>query len=78
MTVLPGMLSTTRTLTTESARAMSRASETIWLALMPGAGSISKRVITGPGCTASTRTSMLKSASFFSTRRDMVSSASVE
>jgi hypothetical protein len=45
---------------------------------MPGAGSISKRVMTGPGCTATTSTSILKSASFFSTRRDIASRVSRE
>ncbi len=38
---LPGMVSTTRTLTTESARARSLARFTIWLPFTPVAGSIS-------------------------------------
>ena len=46
---LPGMVSTTRIDTTDSARARSFTRFTIWLPLTPIAGSISKRVITGPG-----------------------------
>ena len=78
MTDLPAMLSTTRTLSTDSERAKSRDSATIWLALTPGAGSISNRVITGPGCTAVTVMSTLKSFSFFTSSCDMDSSASRE
>ena len=50
MTDLPGMTSTTRTLMRRQRRAPdpSRGCE-IWLTLTPGAGRISKRVITGPG-----------------------------
>ncbi|MNN37183.1 hypothetical protein D3C81_1511180 [compost metagenome] len=48
-TDLPGITSTTRTDFTDRPRAMSLSSELIWLTLMPGAGSISKRVMTGPG-----------------------------
>ncbi len=48
-TDLPGITSTTRTALTDRPRAMSLSSDEIWLTLMPGAGSISKRVITGPG-----------------------------
>ena len=62
MTDLPGITSTTRTLMVESARARSLESAVIWLALTPGAGRISKRVTTGPGCTATTSTSTPKSA----------------
>ena len=76
MTFLPGMTSTTRTLSTDSARARSLARLVIWLAFTPGAGRSSKRVTTGPGCTATTSTSMPKSFSFISTRRDSASSAS--
>ena len=50
----------------------------IWLAFTPGAGRSSKRVTTGPGCTATTSASMPKSFSFISTRRDSASSASAE
>ena len=78
MTLLPGMTSTTRTLRTESARARSLARAVIWLALTPGAGRSSKRVTTGPGCTATTSTSMAKSLSFISTSRESASSASAE
>ncbi len=49
MTLLPGITSTTRTLSTESARARSLARLVIWLAFTPGAGRSSKRVTTGPG-----------------------------
>ena len=78
MTVLPGITSTTRTLITDSARARSLASAVIWLALTPGAGRSSKRVTTGPGCTATTSASTPKSLSLSSTRRDIASSASGE
>ena len=46
---LPGIVSTTRMLTTDSARARSLIRLTIWAPFTPTAGSISKRVITGPG-----------------------------
>ena len=75
---LPGMISTTRTLMADSARARSFARLLIWLTLTPGAGRNSKRVITGPGRTATTSTSIPKSRSLISTRRDMASSASSE
>ena len=78
ITLLPGMTSTTRTLSTDSARARSLASAVIWLAFTPGAGRSSKRVTTGPGCTATTSASMAKSLSFISTSRDSASSASGE
>ena len=78
MTDLPGMTSTTRTLMAESERARSLARPVIWLTFTPGAGRISKRVTTGPGCTATTSTSTPKSLSLSSTRRDMASSASCE
>src|ERR1700732_3284760 len=78
ITLLPGMTSTTRTLSTDSARARSLASAVIWLAFTPGAGRSSKRVTTGPGCTATTSASMVKSLSFISTSRDSASSASAE
>ncbi len=70
------MTSTTRTLITDSARARSLASVVIWLALTPGAGRSSKRVTTGPGCTATTSASTPKSRSLISTSRDIASSAS--
>src|SRR5207302_1452741 len=72
------MTSTTRTDSTDSARARSLASAVIWLAFTPGAGRSSKRVTTGPGCTATTSASMAKSLSFISTSRDSASSASGE
>ena len=50
----------------------------IWLAFTPGAGRNSKRVTTGPGCTATTSASTPKSCSLISTRRDIASSASAE
>src|ERR1700761_3302382 len=78
MTLLPGMTSTTRTLNTDNARARSLARLVIWLAFTPGAGRNSKRVTTGPGCTATTSDSMPKSFSFISTRRDSASSASLD
>ena len=46
---LPGIVSTTRMLTTDSARARSFTRLTICAPFTPTAGSISKRVITGPG-----------------------------
>ncbi|MDT4882000.1 hypothetical protein FQZ97_1179070 [compost metagenome] len=49
ITDLPGITSTTRTDLTDRPRAMSLSSELIWLTFTPGAGSISKRVMTGPG-----------------------------
>ena len=49
ITDLPGITSTTRTDFTDRPRAMSLSSELIWLTFTPGAGSISKRVMTGPG-----------------------------
>ncbi len=76
--VLPGMFSTTRRLTTERERARSRARLVICAAFTPAAGSTSKRVITGPGNTSTTRTSTLKSSSFFSSRRDILSSDCLE
>ena len=72
------MTSTTRTDSTDSARARSLESAVIWLAFTPGAGRSSKRVTTGPGCTATTSASMAKSLSFISTSRDSASSASGE
>ena len=78
ITLLPGITSTTRTESTDSARARSLASAVIWLAFTPGAGRSSKRVTTGPGCTATTSASMVKSLSFISTRRESASSASAE
>ena len=76
--VLPGITSTTRTLITARERARSLARLLILDTLMPAAGWISKRVITGPGCTATTSASTLKSLSLISSNRDMASSASSE
>ena len=73
---LPGIVSTTRMLTTDSARARSFIRLTICAPLTPTAGSISKRVITGPGYAASTRTATPKSASLRSIRREVNSSVS--
>jgi hypothetical protein len=44
--------------------------------LMPGAGSYSYMVITGPGWTFTTRPSTPKSASFFSSTREFAISSS--
>ena len=77
-TVLPGITSTTRTLTTARERAKSFAKLVIRLTFTPGAGWISKRVTTGPGSTFSTWASTLKSRSLISSRRDMLSSVSEE
>ena len=71
MTFLPGMVSTTRSDVSESARARSLPKLTIWLPLTPVAGSISYRVITGPGCAVTTLAATPKSASFFSMRREV-------
>ncbi|MCY1401120.1 hypothetical protein D9M71_162300 [compost metagenome] len=76
--VLPGITSTTRTLITASERARSLARLVIRLTLMPAAGWISKRVITGPGWAATTCTSTPNSLSLISSRRDMDSSDSGE
>ena len=46
---LPGMVSTTRSEITDSDRARSLARFTIWAPFTPVAGSISYRVMTGPG-----------------------------
>ncbi len=70
MTDLPGITSTTRTLTADSERAISLASPVILLTLIPGAKSNSKRVITGPGNTAVTLASTPKSARRLSTSCD--------
>ncbi len=72
ITDLPGITSTTRTDFTDRPRAMSLSSELIWLTLTPGAGSISKRVITGPGYAPTTCASMRKSLSLNSICRDRV------
>lgn len=76
--VLPGITSTTRTLITASERARSLARLEMRLTLTPAAGWISKRVITGPGCTESTPTSTPNSFSLISSRRDIASSDSGE
>ena len=55
---------------------MSLSSELIWLTFTPGAGSISKRVITGPGYAPTTCASILKSLSLNSIWREIVSSVS--
>ena len=70
MVLLPGMTSTTRTETNDKERAMSCERPVILLALIPGASCISKRVMTGPGCTATTSTLMRNSASFCSSNND--------
>ncbi len=76
--VLPGITSTTRTLITASERARSLARLEIRLTFTPAAGWISKRVITGPGCTDSTMTSTPNSFSLISSSRDIASSDSGE
>ncbi len=58
------------------ARAKSFDRPVILLTFTPGAKSSSKRVITGPGYTPTTVASILKSASFSSTKRDMASISS--
>ncbi len=78
MQLLPGIVSTTRMLTTESARAKSLAKLVIWLPLTPAAGSNSKRVITGPGCAEITLTSMPKSTNLRSIKREVKSKVSAE
>ena len=70
MTDLPGMTSTTRTATMAIERARSFARFDILLAFTPGAGWISKRVITGPGATAVTSIFTPKSASFCTSSSD--------
>src|SRR5260363_335771 len=62
--------------TSDNERAKSFTRVTIWLPLTPTAGSISERVITGPGYAAATLTSTPKSWSFFSISRDVNSSVS--
>ena len=52
----PGMTSTTRTLDTHILRAKSVARPEIFEAFVPSGNSNSKRVITGPGSFATTRT----------------------
>ena len=78
MQVLPGMVSTTRTLTTDNARARSLIKLVTWLPLTPAAGSNSNRVITGPGCAVNTLTSIPKSISLRSIKREVKSSVSAE
>ncbi len=78
ITDLPGITSTTRTLITARERARSFARFVMRLTLMPGAGCTSKRVITGPGRTSITSTSMPKSWSFISSRRESASRDSRE
>ncbi len=75
ITDLPGMISTTRTPMTDSDRARSLDRLVIWFTLTPGAGRISNRVITGPGCTDSTSISIPKSSSFNSSCCDIACSA---
>src|SRR5579872_5688984 len=70
MTDLPGMTSTTRTLIVDNERAISLARPVILLTLIPGANSNPKRVITGPGCTATTLASTPKSDKRCSTNCD--------
>ena len=78
MHVLPGMVSTTRTLATDNALAKSLTKLVTWLPFTPAAGSNSKRVITGPGCAVSTLTSIPKSINLRSIKREVKSSVSVE
>ena len=76
MVFLPGMVSTTRTACIESERAKSLERLTIWLPFTPCAGSISKRVITGPAVALTTCTSMPNSASLASMRSAVCCSVS--
>ena len=78
ITDFPGITSTTRTLNTDNDLAKSLAKLLILLTLTPGAGWISKRVITGPGLTSTTSTLTPKSASFSSSKRERCSSISLE
>ena len=72
------MVSTTRILTTDSARAKSFERFKTWLPLTPAAGSSSYLVITGPGIAANTLTSIPKSISFRSIKRDVNSKVSAD
>ena len=66
ITDLPAMTSTTRTLITAIERAKSFERLLILLTLVPGAGRISIRVMTGPGLTSTTSAITPKSSSFAS------------
>ena len=68
-TDLPSITSTTLTELTDNDLAISWAMFVILLALVPGAGCISKRVTTGPGRTVSTEASIPNSSSFVSSNR---------
>ena len=74
ITVLPG-IGDTRALIADMLRAISSARPTTRLALMPGAGSSSYMVTTGPARTATISPLTLKSSSTFSSRRAFRSSA---
>ena len=69
MTDLPSITSTTRTLFADSERAKSLDKPVILLTLTPGAKSSSKRVITGPGNTATTLALTPNSINLASTKR---------
>ena len=70
-------ITATRADTALMLRAMSSASATTRLALMPGAGSSSYIVTTGPGQTLVIEPSTLKSPSTFSSSRALRSSAAL-
>ena len=76
MTDFPGITSTTRTLIADNERAKSFDKLEILLTLTPGANSNSNRVITGPGCTATTLTCTPKSSNLASTKRLVSSNSS--
>ena len=78
ITDLPSIISTTRTLVTDKPRAKSFAKPVIRLPFTPAARRNSKRVITGPGKTASTSTEIPKSFRTSSTRLESSSNSALE
>ena len=72
---LPGIGATIRMRCAFSASARSSWRFRIWLTFIPGAGSNSKSVITGPGCTSETFPSTSKSARVRSNTRESSSSS---
>ena len=71
-TDLPGIGAMMRIESARSASARSSERLVMRLTLTPGAGSNSYIVITGPGCTVTTRPCTPKSASFFSRIREFM------
>ena len=72
ITAFPGIGATILILVARSAKARSSVRLTILLIFMPGAGSYSKVVMTGPGDMATTFPLTLKSSSFFSRSFDCI------